>query len=313
MNYAKTAMLIAAITALFLGVGFMIGGEVGMMIALLIALAMNFFAYWNSDKMVLRLYKAEALSRARAPALFDMVADLSARAQIPMPKIYIMQDRQPNAFATGRNPANGAIAVTTGLVELLSADEIAGVIAHELAHIKNRDTLIMTITATLAGAISMLANFALFFGGNRNNPLGIIGTLMVMFLAPVAAMLVQMAISRTREYDADKIGGEICGNPAFLASALKRLEAGARAIDNRTAEKNPASASLFIVNPLSGARADKLFSTHPSTENRVFRLMQQASAGSSVYSGREKHAPAKSGSTPYTGNGGRGRRKGPWR
>lgn len=312
MNYVKTAILISAITALFIGAGLLIGGEAGMMIALVIALGLNFFAYWNSDKMVLRLYKARPVSRARAPELFDMVEDLSARAGIPRPKLYIIEDRQPNAFATGRNPANGAIAVTSGLVSLLSAEEVAGVVAHELAHIKNRDTLIMTITATLAGAISMLANFALFFGGNRNNPLGILGTLLVMILAPVAAMLVQMAISRTREYEADKIGGEICGNPKWLASALKRLEAGVTGIENRTAEQNPASASLFIVNPLSGARADKLFSTHPSTENRVFRLLQQA--GGDRPEARVVKQGDMVGSTPYTAGSDMRQRdpKGPW-
>ena len=250
MNYVKTAMLISAITALFVGAGMLIGGEVGMIVALMIAVGLNFFAYWNSDKMVLRLYKASPVARARSPELFDMVENLAIHAGIPMPKLYIIENQQPNAFATGRNPENGAVAVTTGLVSLLSRQEIAGVIAHELAHIKNRDTLIMTITATLAGAISMLANFALFFGGNRNNRLGIIGTLLVMILAPVAAMLVQMAISRTREYEADKIGGGICGHPEWLASALTRLDQGVARQENKIAEQNPASASLFIVNPI---------------------------------------------------------------
>jgi len=278
MNYLKTGMLIAAITAIFLGVGALIGGQTGMMIAFVIAVGLNFFAYWNSDKMVLRMYGAKEVDATTAPEFYKLVADLALRADLPMPRVYIMENPQPNAFATGRNPENAAVAATTGLLKILNRDEIAGVMAHELAHVKNRDTLIMTITATLAGAISMLANFAMFFGGNRNSNVGFIGIIATALLAPVAAMLVQMAISRTREYSADQLGGQICGNPESLASALAKLEKGARHIENYEAERNPASASLFIVNPLSGHRADNLFSTHPSTANRIARLRDLASS-----------------------------------
>jgi heat shock protein HtpX len=304
MNFMKTSLLIAGITALFLGVGFLVGGEVGMIIALGIAIAMNFFAYWNSDKMVLRMYGAKLVTPETAPEFVGLVADLAVRANLPMPKVYIMENDQPNAFATGRNPENSAVAATTGLMKILNRNELAGVMAHELAHIKNRDTLIMTVTATIAGAISMLANFALFFGGNRNNNLGIIGSIMLMILAPFAAMLVQMAISRTREYSADKEGGEICGNPEWLASALQKLQKGAIAIENPTAERNPASASLFIINPLRGKGTDSLFSTHPSTENRVARLMEMA--GSVFKSPPQRARKPKSntrssrGSVPFT-------------
>jgi heat shock protein HtpX len=207
------------------------------------------------------------------------VRELSRRAQIPMPKVYVMQNEQPNAFATGRDPAHGAVAVTTGIMQRLSREELAGVLAHELAHIKNRDTLIMTVTATIAGAISMLANFAMFFGAsgdNRNNPLGIIGTIAIMFLAPVAALLVQMAISRTREYEADRVGAEIAGQPLWLARALENIQSSAQRIGNEDAERNPATAHMFIINPLSGHGMDNLFSTHPSTANRVARLQGMA-------------------------------------
>lgn len=276
MNYFKTGLLIAAITALFLAVGFMIGGMTGMLVALVVAIAMNGFAYWNSDKMVLKMYGARQVGPSEAPGLYQMVEDLAARAELPMPKVFIMDNPQPNAFATGRNPENAAVAVTTGLMRILNEQETAGVLAHELAHIKNRDTLTMTVTATIAGAISMLANFALFFGGSRDNRGGILGTLAIMILAPLGAMLVQMAISRTREYSADHTGAEICGNPEWLATALQKLESAARGIENIPAEKNPASASLFIINPLHGQRADNLFSTHPSTTNRVERLKELA-------------------------------------
>ncbi|WP_288902067.1 zinc metalloprotease HtpX [uncultured Sneathiella sp.] len=276
MNYFKTGLLIAAITALFLAVGFMLGGTTGMLVALVVAIAMNGFAYWNSDKMVLKMYGARQVSRSDAPGLYRLVEELAARADLPMPKVFIMENPQPNAFATGRNPENAAVAVTTGLMRILNEQETAGVLAHELAHIKNRDTLTMTVTATIAGAISMLANFAFFFGGSRDNRGGILGTLAIMILAPLGAMLVQMAISRTREYSADQTGAEICGNPEWLATALQKLESTARGIENIPAEKNPASASLFIINPLHGQRADNLFSTHPSTANRVERLKELA-------------------------------------
>lgn len=276
MNWLKTSILLAGLTALFMGAGFLLGGEGGMIIALVIAVGMNFFAYWNADKLVLRMYNAREVTAESAPGFYGIVKQLANRAQLPMPKVYIIENEQPNAFATGRNPENAAVAATTGLLKLLNHEEIAGVMAHELAHVKNRDTLIMTITATIAGALSMLANFALFFGGNRNNPLGIVGTLLVMVLAPIAAMLVQMAISRTREYGADAGGAEICGNPMWLASALQKLERGAQSIDNDVAEDNPATAHMFIVNPLHARSMDNLFSTHPNTANRVNKLREMA-------------------------------------
>ncbi len=280
MNYTKTAMLLAAMTALFLGVGFMLGGEAGMVIAFGIAVAMNLFAYWNSDKMVLKMYGAKEIGPQDSPNFYGMVKSLAQNAKMPMPKVYLIENDQPNAFATGRNPENAAVAATTGLLKRLNGQEVAGVMAHELAHVQNRDTLTMTITATLAGAISMLANFALFFGGNRNSPLGLIGTLAMMFLAPMAAALVQMAISRSREYEADRLGAELCGNPEWLASALEKIDRSAQSIDNVAAERNPATAHMFIINPLHAHKVDNLFSTHPSTANRVARLRAMAAGGS---------------------------------
>ena len=274
MNMVKTAMLIAFMTALFMGVGFMIGGTGGMMIALVIAACMNLFSYWKSDKMVLSMHRAKEVNRQNAPEYYGIVEQLAKRADLPMPKVYIIDNPQPNAFATGRNPENSAVAATTGLLNALTREEVAGVMAHELAHIQNRDTLTMTITATLAGAISMLGNFALFFGGNRNNPLGFIGVLLAMIVAPFAAMIVQMAISRTREYSADRRGAEICDNPMWLASALEKIAAASGRTVNEDAERNPATAHMFIINPLNGQRADNLFSTHPATENRIKALRQ---------------------------------------
>ncbi len=281
MNYLKTGMLLAALTAFFLAVGFMIGGQSGMMIALVVAAAMNLFAYWNADKMVLSMYGAQEVDAHSAPEFYSIVAELAERAQMPMPKVFVIDDAQPNAFATGRNPENASVAATAGLLRMLNREEIAGVMAHELAHVRNRDTLIMTITATIAGAIGMLANFAMFMGhssndGERSNPLGMIGGLVMMIAAPLLAALVQMAISRTREYSADRIGAQICGNPAALASALAKIQNYAQQIPNQHAEQNPATAHLFIINPLSGAGMDNLFSTHPNVENRVAALMQLA-------------------------------------
>ncbi|MDG4576579.1 MAG: zinc metalloprotease HtpX [Defluviicoccus sp.] len=277
MNMTRTAILLAGLTALFLAVGNMIGGESGMLIALLVAIATNAFAYWNSDKMVLRMYGAQPVDARSAPELWGLIEQLTHRAGLPMPKVYLIDTPQPNAFATGRNPENAAVAATTGLLRILNHQELAGVMAHELAHVKNRDTLIMTVTATLAGALSMLANFGLFFGGNRseNNSNGI-ANLLLIILAPIAAMLVQFAISRTREYGADRMGAEICGHPLWLASALQKLEAGAKRIANPAADQNPATAHLFIVNPLHARSITSLFSTHPSTEDRVRELRQQA-------------------------------------
>jgi heat shock protein HtpX len=272
MNYTRTALLLAAMTGLFLVIGYLLGGGAGAFIAFLIALAMNAWSYWNSDKAVLRMQGARQVTRADAPDLVAMVEDLAKNAKLPMPAVYIMDTSQPNAFATGRDPENAAVAVTRGLMNTCSKDELAGVIAHELAHIKNRDTLIMTMTATIAGAIGFLTQFGMFFGRSRNNPMGMIGTLLIIFLAPVAAMLVQMAISRTREFAADRLGAEICGHPEWLASALRLIERQAKGMTNARAEENPASAHLFIINPLRSGGLSGLFRTHPPTAERVRRL-----------------------------------------
>ena len=312
MNYFRTGLLLAGLTALFMGVGFLIGGTGGALIALVVAGGMNLFAYWNSDRMVLSMHGAQEVDPASAPELYDMVAGLARRAGLPMPRVYIMDNPQPNAFATGRNPQNAAVAVTTGLLRSLDREEIAGVVAHELAHIANRDTLIMTITATIAGAISMLGNFAMFsgLGGNReNNGMGIIGTLAMVILAPLAAMLVQMAISRTREYAADNLGAQISGAPLALASALGKISSLAHAVPNETAEQSPATAHLFIVNPLSGARMDNLFATHPATENRIAALQQIAAA---MGAGRPARASVPTTGGRWGGGAVRGPSRGPW-
>ena len=319
MNIVRTAMLLAFMTALFMGVGLLIGGKGGMMIALLVAIAMNFFSYWNSDRMVLSMYGAKEVDERSAPEYYGIVRDLAKRAGLPMPRVYVLNSEQPNAFATGRNPQNAAVAASTGLLQALSYEEVAGVMAHELAHIQNRDTLTMTLTATIAGAISMLANFAMFFGGgNRenNNPLGFIGVLIAMIVAPFAAMLVQMAISRTREYSADKRGAEICSNPLWLASALKKIAVAAGRIPNDAAEHNPATAHMFIINPLSGERMDNLFSTHPNTENRISALEEMARGmqARSTEPVRADNPVRKLRSVPTTGwgRGGSEPPKGPW-
>ena len=276
MNYVRTAILLAGLTALFMGVGYLIGGQTGAMIALVIAAGMNLFSYWNSDRMVLSMYGAHEVDARSAPDLYGLVQELAARANLPMPR-----------------------------------EELAGVIAHELAHIKNRDTLTMTITATIAGAISMLGQFGMFFGGNRdNNSLGFVGTLAMVILAPLAAMLVQMAISRTREYAADRMGAELVGEPRYLASALARMENAAHQIPNEAAEQNPATAHLFIINPLSGQRMDNLFSTHPATENRIAALEQLAAEIGGGY----RAAPRQTAPAHGTARGpwGGGARRGPW-
>jgi heat shock protein HtpX len=293
-NHLRTFTLLAALTALFVGVGYLIGGPTGMLVALVMAGGMNLFSYWNADKIVLRMYGAEAVDEAHPePLIRAYVADvveLARNAGLPRPKIYVMRQDQPNAFATGRNPQNAAVAATTGLLTLLDRREIRGVMAHELAHVKNRDTLTMTVTATIAGAISALANFALFFGGNdRERPGGIVGVLALSILAPMAAALVQMAISRGREYEADKGGAEISGDPRALAGALEKIDAYAKGRLNLTAERNPATGQMFIINPLHGHGADNLFSTHPATHNRVKALL--GLRGSEV----PGHRPARTG------------------
>ncbi|WP_375257032.1 zinc metalloprotease HtpX [Citreimonas sp.] len=276
MSYVKTGILMAAMTALFLGIGYLLAGTGGIVIAFVLAAGMNAFAWWNSDRMVLKMHNARPVGANDRSGLSEMVAALARNAGMPMPAVYVIDTPQPNAFATGRNPQNAAVAVTTGLMRTLTRDELAGVVAHELAHIRNHDTAIMTVTATFAGAISMLANFALFFGGRREGGLGIVGALAMMILAPLAAALVQMAISRTREYAADKAGAEICGEPMWLASALAKIQAGASRIDNHAAERNPATAHMFIINPLHAHKHDNLFSTHPATENRIAALRELA-------------------------------------
>ncbi len=268
MNGFKTTMLLAAMTALFMALGFTLGGRAGMMIALVVAVGMNFFTCWNADKIVLKMHGAREVDDASAPEFVAMVRTLAQRGQLPMPKVYIVDTPHPNAFATGRNPENAAVAATTGLMNMLTRDELAGVMAHELAHVKNRDTLIMTMVATIAGAISMLANFGLFFrgGDSRGN---MIPMILAVIVAPFAAMIVQMAISRTREYGADKGGAEISGNPRALASALAKISRGAQAIPNETVDRNPAVSQLYIVPALRGRGGDRLFSTHPDTGNRI--------------------------------------------
>ena len=297
----KTAMLMAAMTALFGFAGIMLGGFEGLLIAIILAIMMNLFAWYNSDKMVLRMYEAKKVPQEHP--LYEMVANLSLNAQLPMPEVYEIQSDQPNAFATGRNPENAAVAATTGLLKRLNKNEIAAVMAHELAHIKNRDTTIMVVAATFAGAISMLANFAMFFGGRRNNKMGFIGLIAMMILAPLAASLIQMAISRSREYVADRVGAEICGNPLWLASALKSIQGFASKIDNHGAERNPSTAHMFIINPLHAHAHDKLFSTHPSTANRVAALEAMIGKVEPIQSTRQS-------SLPKTRRG--GRLKQPW-
>ena len=277
-NLMKTAVLMAAITALFVAIGSLLGGRTGMMLALVVALGMNFFSYWFSDKLVLKMYNAQQVDETSAPQFYRMVAELAQRAQLPMPKVYLIEEDAPNAFATGRNPENAAVAATTGILRVLTERELRGVMAHELAHVRHRDILISTVSATMAGAISMLANFAMFFGGRNNegrssNP--VVG-LLVMFLAPIAAGLIQMAISRAREFEADRGGAEISGDPQALASALQKIHRYAQGIPMQAAERHPETAQMMIMNPLSAGGLRGMFSTHPSTEERVQRLMAMA-------------------------------------
>ncbi|BDX01090.1 protease HtpX [Maricaulis maris] len=270
-----------------MGIGYLLGGPAGALLALVVAGGMNLFAWWNSADMVLRMHGAREIGvDERHPALRQYASDvenLARRAGLPVPRVFVIQSDQPNAFATGRDPAHAAVAATTGLLERLNRTEIQGVMAHELAHVKNRDTLTMTVTATLAGAIGMLANFAFFFGGN--NRAGLLGSLAMMIFAPMAAMLVQSAISRAREYEADRVGAEIAGDPMALASALEKIERSARRTMNVAAERNPATAHMFIINPLNGQRMDNLFSTHPDTANRIDKLRRMAGARADIAPG----------------------------
>jgi heat shock protein HtpX len=277
MNTLRTGMLMAALTGLFLAVGALIGGTSGMMIAFAFALATNLFAYWNSDKVLLSMYGAQPVDETSAPDLYRLVARLARQAGLPMPKVYITENPQPNAFATGRSPDHAAVCVTSGLLQQVNQEELAGVLAHELGHVKHRDTLTMTIVAVMAGAISMLANMAFFMGSGRDreNPLGIVGVILVTLLAPIGAMLVQAAISRSREFEADRAGAEITGRPLWLASALGQIERAAERTENYPADANPATAHMFIINPLHGGLSG-LFATHPSTEERIARLRAMA-------------------------------------
>lgn len=286
-NIMKTAILMAAITALFMVIGAMLGGWQGMMLALLFALGMNFFSYWFSDKMVLRMYNAQQVDAASAPQFYAMVQELAQRAGLPMPRVYLIQEDAPNAFATGRNPEHAAVAATTGILRVLSARELRGVMAHELAHVKHRDILISTIAATMAGAISALANFAMFFGGRDEDgrPANPLAGILVAILAPLAASLIQMAISRAREFEADRGGAQISGDPAALAAALQKIEAYAHGATFQTAEEHPATAQMMILNPLHAGGIDRLFSTHPSTQERVGRLMQMAQGDARAWQG----------------------------
>jgi heat shock protein HtpX len=280
-NLMKTAILMAAITALFVVIGNLLGGQTGMILALLFALGMNFFSYWFSDQMVLKMYKAQEVDERSAPRFYAMVRELAQRAELPMPRVYLIDEAAPNAFATGRNPQHAAVAATTGILRVLSERELRGVMAHELAHVKHRDILISTVSATMAGAISALANFAMFFGGrdSEGRPVNPIVSLAVMILAPLAASLIQMAISRSREFEADRGGAAISGDPQALASALQKIQAYAQGTVMPTAEAHPETAQMMIMNPLHGGGLRSLFSTHPATEERVERLLAMARNG----------------------------------
>ena len=275
LNFARTAFLLALLTAIFVAMGALIGGHTGMIVAFVIALVMNLGSLWKSDSMVLRMHKAEEVDATSGGQLYAIVQDLARRAELPMPRVYVMHNPQPNAFATGRNPKNAAVCASTGLLDMLAPEEVAGVMAHELAHIKNRDTLTMSIAAAIGGAISMMAQYlqiGAIFGRSNSGRGGMLGAIAAMMIAPLAAMMVQMAISRSREYQADRLGSQICGNTQWLASALRKIHDAARRIANPTAQAHPASAHMFIVNPLTGQGMDSLFSTHPNIENRLAEL-----------------------------------------
>lgn len=330
MNYAKTALLLAALTAILVAMGALVGGRSGLVIAFVMAMVMNAVSLWKSDTMVLKMFGARQVDDQTAPELVSMVRGLAARAGLPMPRVYIMDSKQPNAFATGRNPQNAAVCASTGLLEALTPEEVAGVMAHELAHIKNRDTLTMAVAATIGGAVSMFAQylqFGMLFGSGRSDdrgPLGTIGTIATVILAPLAAMLVQMAISRSREYQADRLGAEIAGNPFWLASALRKINTIASRTLNRQAEAIPAAAHVFIVNPLTRRGIDNLFSTHPNVDNRIAELealaremgMTETNAGTLADGGPARNAGSGqsrgSGSTVWIGGEKHGRDAGPW-
>jgi heat shock protein HtpX len=277
-NMLKTAVLMAAITALFMAIGSFVGGRQGMIFALMLAVGLNFFSYWFSDKLVLKMYNAREVDETSAPQFYRMIQELAQKARLPMPRVYVIDEAAPNAFATGRNPEHAAVAATTGIMQVLTERELRGVMAHELTHVAHRDILLSTISATMAGAISMLANFAMFFGGrdNEGRPANPIAGLLVALLAPLAASLIQMAISRAREFEADRGGAELSGDPRALASALQKIHAFARGTPMPAAERNPATAQMMIMNPLRGGGLTGLFSTHPSTEERVARLLAMA-------------------------------------
>lgn len=310
MNYAKTALLLIALTAILVALGAAVGGQTGMVIAFAIALAMNVFSFWNSDRMVLRMFGAQEVDEKSASEYYGIVREMARRAELPMPRVYIMNNPQPNAFATGRSPTHAAVAASTGLLDALSREEVAGVIAHELAHIRNRDTLTMTIAATIGGAISMFAQwlqFGFMFGGagrDDRSGVGWIGALLAILVAPFAAMLVQMAISRSREYGADRMGAMICGQPLWLASALQKIENAVHRIPNEEAERVPAAAHMFIVNPLTGQGMDNWFSTHPATQNRIAELVALARE-----LGQDPRGAEATGSSRGPGSGAQ---QGPW-
>ena len=326
-NFAKTGLLLAVLTGIFVGTGWLVGGQGGMVIAFVMALAMNIFSLWQSHRIVLRMFNAQEVDAETAPDYYGIVAELARRAELPMPKVYIMASPQPNAFATGRGPSTAAVCASTGLLQMLTREEVAGVMAHELAHIKNRDTLTMTVAATIGGAISMLANmlqFGMLFGGarNRDGRGGLLGVLVAIFVAPFAAMLVQMAISRSREYQADRMGALIAGNPRWLASALVKIHNAARQIPNPMAERIPAAAHVFIVNPLTGRGVDNLFSTHPNVENRIAELEKLAAElrigpgsdaeyGDTRSSGQDGEAGPEGPASPW-GHSQSSPQRGPW-
>ena len=325
MNYTKTALLLAALTGIFIAMGAAVGGRTGIMIAFVIALVTNLVSLWKSDTIVLRMFKAREVDEAAAPDLFALVRELAGRAGLPMPRVYLMDTPQPNAFATGRSPSRAALCASTGLLQALTREELAGVLAHELAHVKNRDTLTMTVAATIGGAVSMFAQwlqFGMLFGGGRDNDrggFGLVGTIFAALVAPLAAMMVQMAISRSREYQADRMGAIIAGNPLWLASALQKINVLARQIKNQRAEEIPAAAHLFIINPLNGHGLDNLFSTHPNTENRNRELeelaremgISSASDGSVLASGAGQAGRAPPGGL-WAGGQNQPSGKGPW-